>query len=86
MLYNIKWSFFAGSLVATTSNQRIYFNTLEIQDFHDKGEHGITLDHYPDHLILVFDLTSTQKASHDFIHSERTDCSTLVQQTFQGAF
>ena len=48
-----------GTLVSTTFNHRIYFNTLETLDFLDKGGHGITLDNYPNHFILVFNLTST---------------------------
>ena len=74
-----------GTLVSTTFNQRIYFNTLEALDFLDKGGHGITLDNYPNNYILAFDLTSTQEASHDFIHPELTDCSISVQLTFDGA-
>ena len=65
-----------------TFNHRIYFNTLEALDFLDKGGHGITLDNYPNYFILAFDLTSTQEASQDFIHSKRTNCSISVQLTF----
>ena len=74
-----------GTPVSTTFNHRIYFNTLEALDFLDKGGHGITLDNYPNHFILAFDLTSTQEASHDFIHPELTNCSISVQLTFDGA-
>ena len=74
-----------GTPVSTTFNRRIYFNTLEALDFLDKGGHGITLDNYPNHFILAFDLTSTQEASHDFIHPELTNCSISVQLTFDGA-
>ena len=73
------------SQMSTTFNHLIYFNTLEALDFHDKGGHGITLDHYPNHFILAFDLTSTQEASHGFIHPELTNCSIQVQLTFYGA-
>ena len=37
------------------------------------------------HLILAFDLTSTQEACHDFIHPENSCCSISVQITFEGA-
>ena len=74
-----------GIPVSTTFNHRIYFNTLEDLDFLDKGVHGSTLDNYPNHFILAFDLTSTQEASHDFIHPELTNCSNSVQLTFDGA-
>ena len=74
-----------GTPVSTTFNNRIYFSTLEALDFLDRGGHGITLENYPYHCILAFDLTSTQEASHDFIHPELTKCSILVELTFDGA-
>ena len=74
-----------GTLVSTTFNHRIYFNTLEALDFLDKSVQGITLDNYPNHFIMAFDLTSTQETSHDFIHPELTNCSISVQLTFVGA-
>ena len=74
-----------GTPVSTTFNHRIYFKTLEALEFLDKGGHGITLENYPNHFILAFDLTSTQEASHDFIHPELTNCSISVQLTFDGA-
>ena len=74
-----------GTPVSTTFNHRFYFNTLEALDFPDKGGHGITLDNYPNHFILAFDLTSTQEASNDFIHSELTNFSISLQLTFDGA-
>ena len=48
----------------------------------DNG-HGIKL--YPSHFIMVFDLTSTQQASHDFIHSEITNCSISIELKFSVA-
>ena len=71
-----------GTPISTTSDQRVYFNTLEALDFLDKGGHGILLADYPNHFILAFDLTSTQEASHDFIHPELTNCSISVELTF----
>ena len=71
-----------GTPVSTTFNHRIYFNTLEALDFLDKGGHGITLDNYPNQFILAFDLTSTQEASHDFIHPKLTNCSISVSSTY----
>ena len=68
-----------GFPVSTTFNDRIYFNTLEALDFLDKGWHGITLANYTNHFILASDLTSTQEASHDFIHPELIYCSISVQ-------
>ena len=34
---------------------------------------------------MVFDLTSTQQASHDFILSELTNCSISIELTFSAA-
>ena len=59
-----------GTSDSTTLNHHIYFNTLEALNFLDKVGHGIPLDDYTNHLILAFDLTATQQASHDFIHPE----------------
>ena len=74
-----------GSPVSTIFYPRIHFNTLEALDYLDKGGHGITLDNDSNHLILAFDLTSTQEACHDFIHPENSCCSISVQITFEGA-
>ena len=74
-----------GIPVSTAFNHRIYFNTLETLDFLDKCGHGINLDNYSNHFILTFDLTSTQETSQDFIHPELTNCSILVQLTFDEA-
>ena len=74
-----------GTPVSTKFNHRLYFNALEALDFLDKGGHGITLDYYPNHFVLAFDLTSTQEASHDFIHPELTNYSISVPPTFDGA-
>ena len=64
----------------------MYFETLEALDFLDKCGHGITLDNYPNHFFLAFDLMSTQEGSQDFIHPELINCSISVQFTFDGAF
>ena len=50
----------------------------------DNG-HGIKLSEYPSHFIMVFDLTSTQQASHDFIHPELTNCSISIELKFSVA-
>ena len=71
-----------GKPISTTSDQRVYFNTLEALGFLDKGGHGIPLADYPNDFILAFDLTSTQEASHDFFNLELTNCSISVELTF----
>ena len=72
-----------GTSVST--NHCNYFNALEILNFFDKGGHGSTLDNDPDHFVLVFNLTSTQEASHDFIHPQLSNCSISFQLKFDGA-
>ena len=47
--------------------------------------HGISLSDFPNHYIMVFDLTSTQEATHDFIHPELTNSSLSVELKFGAA-
>ena len=47
--------------------------------------HGISLADFPHHYIMVFDLTSTQEATHDFIHPESTNSSLSVELKFGAA-
>ena len=74
-----------GSPIATTFNHRIYYNTADALDFLEKNGHGIKLSDYANHFIMAFDLTSTQEASHDFLHPELTDCSISVDLQFADA-
>ena len=48
----------ADSPISTTVNKRLYFNTISGLAYIDNG-HGISLSDYPNHFIMVFDLTST---------------------------
>ena len=43
------------------------------------------LSDYPKHFITVCGLTSTQKASPDFIHPELTNCSISFELKFSAA-
>ena len=74
----------AGTPVSTTDNKRIYYNTLEALDFVFNNSHGISLANYHNHYIMEFDLTSTQEASHDFIHPELTNCTISVKLKFDA--
>ena len=58
----------ADSPISTNDDKRLYFNTVLDLAYIDNG-HGVSLTDYPNHFIMVFDLTSTQQASHDFISS-----------------
>ena len=47
--------------------------------------HGIPLSEFANHYIMVFDLTSTQEATHDFIHPELKNSSLSVELKFNSA-
>ena len=55
----------ADSPISTTDNIRLYFNTISDLANIDNG-HGIGLSDYPNHFIMLFDVTGTQHASHHF--------------------
>ena len=74
----------ADSPINTTDDKRLYFNTMSDLAYIDIG-HGIKLSEYPSHFIMVFDLTGTQQASHDFIHPELTNCSISIDFKFSIA-
>ena len=48
------------------------------------NRHGIRLTEHPNHFIM-FDLTSNQQASHDFIHTELTSCPISIELKFSAA-
>ena len=75
----------AGSPISTSDNKRIYYNTLEALDFVLNTIHGISLANYDNHHIMAFDLTSTQEASHNFIHPELTICTISGELKFDAA-
>ena len=74
----------ADSPIITSDVKRLYFNTIPDLAYIDNG-HGISLSEYPNHFIMVIDLTSTQQASHDFIHPELTNCSNSIKLKFSAA-
>ena len=74
----------ADSPISTNDDKRFYFNTISDLAYIDNG-HGISFTDYPNHFIMVFDLTSTQQASHDFIHLELTNCSISIELKLSAA-
>ena len=74
----------ADSPINTAVVKRLYFNTMSDLACIDNG-HGISLYEYPNRFIIVFDLTSTQQASQDFIHPELTNCSISIELKFSAA-
>ena len=62
----------AGTPKSKTDNKRLYYNSMSALAYVENG-HGIPLSEFANHYIMVFDLTSTQEATHDFIHPELTN-------------
>ena len=71
--------------MSTTDNKRLYYNSMSALGYVENG-YGIPLSEFASHYIMVFDLTSTQKATHDFIHPELTNSSLSVELNFDAAF
>ncbi|XP_075253281.1 uncharacterized protein F54H12.2-like [Convolutriloba macropyga] len=74
----------AGTPISTTDNKRLYYNSMAALAYVENG-HGISLSDFPNHYFMVFDLTSTQEATHDFIHPELTNSSLSVELKFGAA-
>ena len=74
----------ADSPISTDDDKRPYFNTISDLAYIDNG-HGIKLSENPSHFLMVFDLTSTQKVSHNFIYPELTNSSNTVELKFSVA-
>ena len=74
----------ADSPISTDDDKRLFFNAISDLAYIDNG-HGIKLSEHPSHFFMVFDLTSTQQASHDFIHPELTNSSITVELKFSTA-
>ena len=74
----------AGTPISSSDNKRIYYNMLEALDFVLNTSQGINLANYDNHYIMAYDLTSTQEASHNFIHPEFTSCTILVELRFDA--
>ena len=74
----------AGTPISTTDNKRIFYKTLIALDFVLKTGHGINFANYDNHYFMAFDLTSTQEASHNFIHPELTNCTISVHLKFDA--
>ena len=74
----------AGTPMSTTDNKRLYYNSRSALAYVENG-HGIPLSEFANHYIMVFDLTGTQEATHDFIHPELTNSSLSVELKFDAA-
>ena len=70
--------------ISTTDDKRLYLNTISDWAYIDNG-HGISLTDYPIHFIMVFGLTSTPQASHNFLNHELKSFSILIELKFATA-
>ena len=70
--------------MSTTENKRLHYNSMAALAYVENG-HGVTLSDFPNHYIMMVDLTSTQEATHDFIHPELTNSSLSVELKFGAA-
>ena len=71
----------AGTPLQTDDDKKLYLNSLEALAFGHHG-HGIPFSKFTDHYFMVFDMTSTQQASHDYLYPELTNASISVELRF----
>ena len=74
----------AGTPLETDTDKKMYLNSMGALAFHEHG-HGISFEEYANHYLLVFDLTSTHQASHDYLHPELTSASISISLRFDTA-
>ena len=74
----------AGTPLATDDEKRVYSTTMDALAFGYHG-HGILFTNYTNHFVLVFDLTSTQQAFHDFLYPELTNAAVSLELQFSAA-
>ena len=60
--------------LSTRDDKRLYLNLMGALAFME-NVHVISLAEFPHHYMMVFDLSSTQEATHDFIHPQLTNPS-----------
>ncbi len=70
-----------GTPLSTTNLTKAYFLTHRSLAFGNSG-HGISLSDYPNHFILVFDLTATLEASHDYFDNDSGERSINIELYF----
>ena len=69
--------------MSTTDNKRLYYNSMSALAYVENGQ-GIPLREFANHYIMVFDLSSTQEATHDFIHPKLTNSLLSVELKFDA--
>ena len=71
----------AGTPLETIDDKRAYLSSLTALAF-GRNSHGIPLNGFPHHYVIVFDLTSTLEASQELIHPELTNSSITLEMSF----
>ena len=71
----------AGTPLLTDDDKKLYLNSIDALAFTSHG-HGVPIAEFTDHYVLVFDLTSTQQASHDYLYPELTNGSISIDLRF----
>ena len=72
----------AGTPLQTENDKKLYLNSLEALQF-KTHEHGVPFEDYENHYVLVFDLTSSQQASYDYLYPELTNASVSIDLRFK---
>ena len=71
----------AGTPMLTNDIKRLYYNSMSALAYVEIA-HGTPISDFSHHFIMVFYLTSTQEATHNFIHPELTNSSLSVELKF----
>ena len=71
----------AAKPLQTDNDKKLYLNSLDALAFESHG-HGVPFSDFPNHYVFVFDLTSTQQASHDYLYPKLTNGSISIDLRF----
>ena len=74
----------AATPLQTGNDKKLYLNSPEALAFESHG-HGVPFSNFPNHYVLVFDLTSIQQTSHDYLSPELTNGSISFDLRFSAA-
>ena len=73
----------AGTPLQTENDKKLYLNSLEALAFGQHG-HGVPYNDYANRYNLVFDLTSTEQASDDYLYPQLTNGSISISLRFSA--
>ena len=74
----------AATPLSTDDEKRVHLTTMDAFDFGYQG-HGTPFTNYTNQFGHVFDLTSTQQASNDFLFPELTDVAVSLELKLPAA-